>query len=104
MPLPLAASDDEQFRMLQSWLASYKPTTLFDKSNAAHSVILPKVTSILPKDDLKLGLIKESWRGFEPLDLPDSWKSFASEKDEEISPMKATAIYLEEVIKRNPKR
>ena len=89
--------------MLQDWLNSYKPTDLFDFDSP--NVIRDAVTQIIPEsDDLKLGLIKETWSAYKPLDLPDDWKEFATKKNEQISPMKAIAIYFEEVIKRNPKR
>ncbi|GAA97976.1 uncharacterized protein L969DRAFT_21530 [Mixia osmundae IAM 14324] len=103
IPLPKCASDDEQFEMLKKWLSSYHPESLFDESKS--NIIRPEVLELVPKDEgRRLGLIKDAWNNYRPLDLPADWKAFASDKlSEEISPMKAIAKYLEVVIEKNPK-
>jgi len=106
VPLPKAATDDEQFSMLQDWLAAYHPESLWD-FDAKDSIIRPDVCDVVPESDkLKLGLVKETWRGHQALDLPDEWADYGGAKDlkDETSPMLATGKYLTEVIRRNPKR
>lgn len=105
VPLPKAATDDKQFAMLQDWLAAYHPESLFDFD--ARNVIRSDVCDVVPvSDELKLGLVKETWRGHQALDLPDQWAKHGGTEDlkDETSPMLATGTYLTEVIRRNPKR
>lgn len=106
VPLPAARDDKEQFKMLQDWLASYHPESLFNADAAEEGdIIKPEVLNILPQNDgQRLGQLKDAYDNYQALDLPDNWKVFATEpeKGKDVSPMKATALYLEEVIKRNP--
>lgn len=70
-------------------------------------MIRPDVLEVVPQsDDRKLGLVKETWRGHQALDLPAEWADYGGAKDlkDEASPMLATGTYLTEVIRRNPKR
>lgn len=160
VPLPLAKTDDSQLAQLQSWLDSYDFHKLLATSSASSTsttdtnsqegyeqvrkqgfsqatdapgaLFTDEALRILPpRMDRRLGMIKETYNSYEPLDVPD-FKEFVSDKtDEQVSPMKATAgafifamctylvlcglvnlgltkhfvgiALLKEVIKRNPK-
>jgi len=111
VPLPRAKSDDEQLAALQTWLSSYDVHELFvDQSGSATpnpadpgALFSPDVLRILPpREDRRLGMTKETYDGYEPLDVPD-FRDFVTEKaDRFISPMKAIGALLTEVVKRNP--
>lgn len=98
VPLPRAKTDDEQLSALQAWLSSYNVRELFvqQKGDGATShadpsaLFAPEVLRILPpRQDRRMGMIKETYNGYEPLDVPD-FKEFVSEKaDKFMSPMKA---------------
>lgn len=98
VPLPRAKSDDEQLAALQTWLSSYDVHELFvDQSGSATpnpadpgALFSPDVLRILPpREDRRLGMTKETYDGYEPLDVPD-FQDFVTEKaDRFISPMKA---------------
>ncbi|KAF8312100.1 phosphoketolase [Clavulina sp. PMI_390] len=99
VPLPKAKADDEQLAQLQAWLESYDFPSLI----APDGLFTDAVLRILPpRVDRRMGMIKESYNGYTPLDVPD-FKDFVSKKPEkDESPMKAIGAYLKEVIKKNP--
>jgi xylulose-5-phosphate/fructose-6-phosphate phosphoketolase len=87
VPLPLAASDDNEFGLLEDWLQSYNPEELFhpDSDNLIDNV----ATRIIPKNPShRMGQVKATYAGFTPLVSPD-WKPFAHDKGKVVSNMKA---------------
>ncbi|CAB4487870.1 phosphoketolase [Rhizophagus irregularis] len=100
VPLPHARVDDDEFRLLESWLKSYKFHELFDLSD--NSFIM-EVLEALPKEELRMGIRKETYAAYEPLDLPNC-KELLVQKGDNESCMKITGQYCSEVIKMNPKR
>jgi xylulose-5-phosphate/fructose-6-phosphate phosphoketolase len=104
VPLPRAKTDDEQLALLQKWLSSYDIHDLLDTRPGATTrtrtpnpgdpgeLFKPEVLRILPpRVDRRLGMTKETYDGYESLDVPD-FKEFVDEKaDEKLSPMKAIA-------------
>lgn len=90
VPLPKAGTDDEQFEMLKTWLASYKPEELFDDTEGA-KVVKPAVLKIVPDDPTnRLGQIRDAWPEYQPLNLPEDWTKFTQKAGEETSPMRAS--------------
>ncbi|KAK9458686.1 XFP N-terminal domain-containing protein [Lipomyces oligophaga] len=99
VPLPEAKTDKEQFDLLKTWLSSYK----VDELLTAEGVPIDDILSLIPKDPKKrMGQLKETYDGFEPLDLPD-WKPLAKEKGTQFSAMKAVGEYLDLAFQHNPK-
>jgi xylulose-5-phosphate/fructose-6-phosphate phosphoketolase len=102
VPLPEAATSDEQFGMLQDWLASYGPEKLF---NTEGNVIKNEVLRILPDNpELRLGQTLHARPPFQPLELAESWEKYGVKVGEQISPMKAIGKLLVDVVKDNPTR
>ena len=94
-----ARTDDTQLDQLKDWLASYKPFELFDPSLS--NIVKPETIAILPKDPSKrLGQLKITYDGYQPLNCPD-WIPYATKKNQEESPMKAIGRYLAEIVKLN---
>jgi len=92
--LPKAASDDEQFAQLKTWLASYKPEDSFDEKEG-NKIIKDAALKILPSSPSKrLGQIKYAWPDYAPLNLPEKWQQFAQAAGEESSPMRASTFYV----------
>ncbi|KAJ1303423.1 hypothetical protein OPQ81_011614 [Rhizoctonia solani] len=106
VPLAKAMSDDGQLQILSDWLASYGVEELLVQGGAGDKpdeFIKESVLRILPERiDRRLGMIKESYAGYIPLDVPD-FESFGNDDEKEISAMKALAKYLSVVIEKNPK-
>jgi xylulose-5-phosphate/fructose-6-phosphate phosphoketolase len=156
VPLPNAKSDPGQLTQLSEWLGSYDIHSLVHSrasAPAAHShshhsshhsrqahtselnpdaLFTDEVTRILPRRvDRRMGMIKETYNGYESLDVPE-FQEFVSKKPEkDQSPMKAIGgasrvvqplgigarlrfkqgllislcdtAFLQEVVKRNPK-
>ncbi|KII89836.1 hypothetical protein PLICRDRAFT_567923 [Plicaturopsis crispa FD-325 SS-3] len=99
VPLPNAKQSAEELSALQAWLESYKPTELFDKDGAPVADILNSI----PDDDAsKLGQKKESYAGYKPLIIRE-WQTHAAEKGAQASSMKATGLFLKDVVEDNPK-
>lgn len=98
VPLPRAKTDEQQLAQLQEWLSSYGVHELFithpgsTTLNPADpgALFKPEVLRILPpRVDRRLGMTKETYDGYEPLDVPD-FKNFVDDKAEkQLSPMKA---------------
>ncbi|CAG8505806.1 3323_t:CDS:10 [Funneliformis mosseae] len=100
VPLPRVRADDEEFHLLESWLRSYKFHELIDLSEG---LFKKEVLEALPKEELRMGIRKETYAAYKPLDLPD-WKAFTVEKDSNESCMKSVGSYCSKVIEMNPKR
>ncbi|KAF8331506.1 phosphoketolase [Cantharellus anzutake] len=115
VPLPAAKTDDKQLASLGEWLKSYDVTPLIvgDRGQSEKVSRLPgdvhpealfshTALRILPKKvERRIGMIKESYAGYEPLDVP-AFEDFVDTSKKEQSPMKAVGAYLVEVVKRNP--
>ena len=69
VPLVSAKDTHEHFRVLRSWLRSYKPEELWDETGA----LRPEVTEFMPQGDLRLGANPNANGGLirEDLELPD---------------------------------
>ena len=94
VPLPRARVDDEEFHLLESWLKSYKFHELFDLSKNSFKM---EVLEALPKEELRMGIRKETYAAYEPLDLPD-FKELMKQTGENESCMKAVGQYCSKVI------
>ncbi|CEL62480.1 hypothetical protein RSOLAG1IB_04836 [Rhizoctonia solani AG-1 IB] len=105
VPLAKAMSDDGQVKVLSDWLTSYGIEELLVKGGAGDKpdeFIKESALRILPERiDRRLGMIKETYAGYTPLDVPD-FESFGDDKEKEMSAMKALAKYLAVVIEKNP--
>lgn len=98
VPLPKAASDEEELGQLQEWLRGYEPGTLFDSDGTLRGEVVRSV----PKDAAKrMGVIKDAFAGYKPLDVPD-WIEMGVEKGQQVSNMQAVGELLDEVLQRNP--
>jgi xylulose-5-phosphate/fructose-6-phosphate phosphoketolase len=98
VPLPAAATNDQQLSLLNEWLSSYKPEELFAKNGAPQDL----VTSILPqRPEKRMGQRFETYAGFTPLDVPD-WKGFAVEKGSEASCMLTIGNLVDTILVNNP--
>lgn len=98
VPLMAVKTDDGQLKDLQKWLKSYGPKDLFKEDGD----IVDAIKQLLPRDDFKLGRILETYKGHEPLDVPD-WKPFGIEKGTEASCMKVVGKLLDQTMMKNPK-
>ncbi|KAJ7510452.1 phosphoketolase [Mycena galericulata] len=98
VPLPGAKTSPEELTALQSWLKSYRPEELF----TADGVPVPEILSIIPEDaEKRLGQKKESFRTYEPLNVPE-WTDFCAKQGTQESCMKAVGRLLKGVVKENP--
>lgn len=98
VPLMVAKTDKGQLKDLQTWLESYSPKELFK----ADGDVVDSVKAIIPKNELKMGALAETFKAYEKLDVPD-WKEFAIEKATEESCMKVVGKLLDQVMIKNPK-
>ena len=69
VPLPGAKSDPEQLRMLEQWMRSYEPETLFDERGA----LVPDLQALAPSGDQRMGAspYANGGRLLRPLVMPD---------------------------------
>lgn len=96
VPLTGVTSNDKQFSLLKEWLESYSVHDLISKDG----IPTDEVLSVIPTDDnLKMGMRKETYDCYQPLDLPP-WSENAVEKEKQISCMEVTGKYLLKVIGR----
>ena len=94
VPLPNAATDDEEFELLTDWLESYKPWELFSKDGRPN----PEILSIIPeREDRRMGQNKVSYAGYVPLDVPD-WNKFVAKKGTQQSCMHLLGEFLHDVV------
>jgi xylulose-5-phosphate/fructose-6-phosphate phosphoketolase len=99
VPLPAAATDDEQLALLNQWLNSYKPLELFNKDGTPKEI----VTSIIPEDhNLRMGQRKETYAALVPLRVPE-WKKFGMPVGTEASSMLTIGNLLDKTLVDNPK-
>ena len=98
VPLPDAKTDEEELKMLQDWLASYRPEELFILKGETEGAPTKEVTGNIPEARGKrLGFRKEAYAAFQPLAVPD-WIPFGVPKGHEVSCMKAVGNLLRQVI------
>lgn len=98
VPLPNVAKDKEELEQLQEWLKKYNPSTLFKEDGSPNDEVLKSI----PKDPSKrMGVIKEAFSGYKPLDVPD-WKEHGVEKGLQVSSMQAVGEFLDQVLQQNP--
>jgi xylulose-5-phosphate/fructose-6-phosphate phosphoketolase len=94
VPLPAAMTDDNQLKVLSDWLLSYGVSDLLVKDGRGDKpdeFIKGTALRILPERvERRLGMVKESYAGYIPLDVPD-FEAFGSNKMEEMSAMKSVA-------------
>jgi xylulose-5-phosphate/fructose-6-phosphate phosphoketolase len=69
VPLPDVRHNPEQLRMLEAWMRSYEPETLFDRSGA----FVADLAALAPKGDRRMGANPHANGGrlTKPLDLPE---------------------------------
>lgn len=99
-----AKSNEQQLKMLEDWLRSYKFDELFGRDQGFGEF----VQEIIPKDPKKrMGQSKYAFGGepvYRPLDLPDA-EQFAEDASTPgtigSSSMRRAGLYLKEVFKRN---
>jgi xylulose-5-phosphate/fructose-6-phosphate phosphoketolase len=98
VPLPAAATDDQELVLLNEWLESYKPAELFNKDGSPKDI----VSSILPENhELRMGQRRETYAGYTPIKVPD-WKSFAVERGAEASCMLTIGNIIDKTLVDNP--
>ena len=117
VPLPECKKDAKQLADLKKWLSSYEMSSLLtsaspnspaythEGSDEIHpeGLFTEEVLRILPKRiDRRMGMIKETYNGYTPLDVPDFQEYVSKKPEKDTSPMKAVGLFLQEVIKRNP--
>ncbi|CAG8554391.1 1895_t:CDS:10 [Ambispora gerdemannii] len=109
VPLPHAKTDDEEFKLFDSWLKSYRIHELIDvdkvKKGASivdAEIINQRVLDVIPNEKFRMGSRKETFANYKPLELPDI-KEFMLHKGEFISSMKTIGSYAAKVIENNPK-
>jgi xylulose-5-phosphate/fructose-6-phosphate phosphoketolase len=69
VPLPKARTNGEQLAMLEQWLMSYHPETLFDDDGG----LLPDLAALVPERRMSANLHANGGRLLVPLSLPD-WR------------------------------
>lgn len=103
VPLPEAKTSDEELKILQDWLASYRPEELFTVDSLegeTDGAPTNDVTEIIPDiKEKRLGFRKEAYAAFQPLAVPN-WTQFGVQSGLEASCMKVIGDFLREVIKR----
>nr|GAT55270.1 phosphoketolase [Mycena chlorophos] len=99
VPLPNAKTSAEEREALQSWLKSYHPEELFTKEGVPVAEVLANVPVVASK---RLGQRPESYRGYEPITVPE-WRDYCVQKGSEESCMKAVGRLLGGVITENPR-
>lgn len=98
VPIPDAKTDSEGLRTLQQWLSSYNPAELFTEKGSP----IKEVLSLIPDDEEKrLGRVKETYAGREPIVIPD-WKELTVAKGSEESCMRLVGKYMDRVFLANP--
>ncbi|CUS13496.1 unnamed protein product [Tuber aestivum] len=97
VPLPGAKSDSEELGELQYWLKRYDPISLFDKNGKPVETVMKAIPTCPLK---RMGVIKDSFEGYQPPDVPD-WLEMGVQKHGQASSMKAIGDFLKEVLKRN---
>ena len=111
VPIPDPKTNPEHFQLLEQWLQSYHVNELFDEQGRPEQEILDQC----PRGDRRMGSNPHTFGGkiLQPLDLPDIYAYEVSvrrgqpdvpsqEKTTMVSDVEQTALYLREVVRRNP--
>jgi xylulose-5-phosphate/fructose-6-phosphate phosphoketolase len=99
VPLMAAKTNKDQLADLQKWLLSYGPAKLFTETGDA----VASIKSIIPAEShKKLGQRIETYKNYEPLNVPD-WRKYGVEKGDEESCMKAIGNLIDQALVDNPK-
>jgi xylulose-5-phosphate/fructose-6-phosphate phosphoketolase len=99
VPLMKAKTSKEQLGDLQKWLSSYGPAKLFTETGEP----VDSIKSIIPAvEKNRLGQRSESYKSYEPLNVPD-WKKFGVEKGGEESCMQTLGKFLDQALVDNLK-
>lgn len=106
VPVPQPHGNPDHLLALESWLRSYHPEELFDEDGFPE----PEVLACCPHGEARMGCNPHALGGRlrHPLDLPvlqdvEKTASGFRRGGKTESPMKKTAAYLAEVIRRNPR-
>ena len=98
VPVPDAKTDAEGLKTLQEWLSSYNPAELFTEKGRP----IDEILAVVPQDkEKRLGQVKETYAGREPIVVPD-WKELAVAKGSEESCMRLVGKYMDKVFLANP--
>ena len=98
VPVPDAKTDAGGLKVLQEWLSSYNPAELFTEKGRP----IDEVLDVVPQDkEKRLGQVKESHAGREPIVVPD-WKELAVAQGSEESCMRLVGKYMDKVFLANP--
>jgi xylulose-5-phosphate/fructose-6-phosphate phosphoketolase len=99
VPLMAAKTNKDQLADLQKWLLSYGPAQLFTETGDA----VASIKGIIPAEPhKKLGQRIETYKNYEPLNVPD-WRKYGVEKGGEESCMKAIGNLIDQALVDNPK-
>ena len=99
IPLENPRGDNEQFKVLNKWLTSYKVNELFDEKGE----IIQEIKNLVPKKNLRMGMNRHANNfASEKLKLPEI-KNYEvkTEKGFRTSPMIEISKYLRDVFKLN---
>ncbi|RXK86327.1 phosphoketolase family protein [Filimonas effusa] len=102
VPIPDAGENEEQLKLLESWLRSYDPASLF--TDTGH--LQPLIQSLVPPSELKMGMHPAANGGIltKPLQLPE-YSDYAVEIDKpgitKAGATKETGKYLADVFRFN---
>ena len=97
-----AKTDDDELQALQSWLTSYNPHELFviksDVSEKEDWHPVDAILSVIPETAAKkLGQRKESYAGYESLNVP-KWIERGVPKGKQVSCMQEVGSLLKDVM------
>lgn len=111
VPIPDPKTNPEHFHLLEQWLQSYHVNELFDERGRPK----PEILDQCPKGDRRMGSNPHTFGGriVRPLDLPDIYSYEVNvrrgqpdvpsqEGQTMVSDVEQTALYLREVVQRNP--
>lgn len=99
--MPTVRSDDEELRLLEDWLRSYKFDELFTPGQG----FVQDVLDVIPGEHLRMGDNPHMFgAAYKPLELPDAKsleKAMASPGEIQSNAMRMAGVYLTELFARN---
>jgi len=99
VPLMAAKTSKDQLADLQKWLLSYGPAKLFTKTGDT----IDSIKSIIPPvEKNRIGQRAESYKSYEPLNVPE-WRKYGVEKGSEASCMQTIGKMIDQALVDNPK-